>query len=221
MAAAWQRVKKWGAQVSVVPSCPSSYWKELQTGGAERGLPPTPPRPEAARPSVGVLGFPAAYSAAALGPEGSSGLLQVLPVCPALLTAALPAGCLSLQLPQVGTQNLVLPQLTYGQGRPLVVSSGHEKPIETRRDTKDRGHRGHSHACSWFVPHGEVRSDRARRPAGEPGGTCARHRDTLLSPSSQGVTARGTRMPPPRCFVEDGARRQAGMDERATEHESD
>ncbi|CAI9157548.1 unnamed protein product [Rangifer tarandus platyrhynchus] len=62
-------------------------------------------------------------------------------------------GGLRAQLPQVGTQNLVLPQLTYGQGRPLVVSSGHEKPIETRRDTKDRGHRGHSHACSWFVPH--------------------------------------------------------------------
>lgn len=100
MAAAWQRVKKWGAQVSAVPSRPSTCGKELQTGGAERGPPPTPPRPEAARPSVGVLGFPTAYSAAALGPDGSSGLLQVL-------TAALPAGCLSPQLPLVGTQNLV------------------------------------------------------------------------------------------------------------------
>lgn len=77
VAAAWQRVK-WGAQVSAVPSHPSTCRKELQTGGAERELPPTPPWPEAARPSVRVLGFPAAYSAAALGTDGSSGLLQVL-----------------------------------------------------------------------------------------------------------------------------------------------
>lgn len=81
MAAAWQRVK-WEAPASAVPSRPSTCRKELQTQGAERGLPPTPPRPEAARPSVRVLGFNAAYSAPTLGPDGSPGLLQVLPVRP-------------------------------------------------------------------------------------------------------------------------------------------
>lgn len=34
-----------------MPSHPSTCRKELQTGGAERELPPTPPWPEAARPS--------------------------------------------------------------------------------------------------------------------------------------------------------------------------
>lgn len=107
-----------------------------------------------------------------------------------------------------------------GRDGPLWGSSGHEKAIETPRDTKDRGHHGQS-GLQLVVSRGGVQSDRARRPAGEPGETCARHRDTLLSPSPHGVTASGTRMPPPSCFVEDGASRQAGMDERATEHESD
>lgn len=81
MAAAWQR-SEWEAPVSAVPSSrPSTCRKELQTRGAERGLPPIPPRPRLHAPQS-VLGFAAAYSAPTLGPDRSPGLLQVLPVCP-------------------------------------------------------------------------------------------------------------------------------------------
>lgn len=155
MAAAWQRVKKWGA----MPSRPSTCRKELQTGGAEHGLPPTPPRPEAARPSVGVRGFPADYSAPALGPDGSPGLLQVLPVRPSPTDCGPCCWMPHPQLPLVGTRTWCNRSSCVDRDGPLWVSSGHEKATETQRGTKDRGHLVHTHACSWCVPRGGVRSE--------------------------------------------------------------
>ena len=74
-----------------------------------------------------------------------------------------------------------------------------------------------SQACSWLCP---AVGCSQTEPGGRLGSPGRRVPDTLLSPSPHGVTASGTRMTPPSCFVEDGARRQAGTDERATEHES-
>lgn len=51
---------------------------------------------------------------------GAPGSSRSCLCAPAPLTAALAAGCLSPQLPLMGTQNLVQTQLTCRQGRPLV-----------------------------------------------------------------------------------------------------
>ena len=59
-----------------------------------------------------------------------------------------------------------------GRDGPLWVSSGHEKAIETQRGTKDRGHLGHTHACSWFVPRSGVRSDSPEAGWGARGNVC-------------------------------------------------
>ena len=91
-----------------------------------------------------------------MGAPGSSRSCLCAPVP---LTVALAAGCLTPQLPLVGTRIWCNRSSCVDRDGPLWVSSGHEKAIETQRGTKDRGHLVHTHACSWCVPRGGVRSE--------------------------------------------------------------